>query len=28
MPLDLVVLICFAGMLVAAYLLTDGMRMI
>jgi len=26
MPLDLLVLLCFAGMLVAAYLLADGLR--
>jgi len=28
MPLDLLVLLCFAGMVVAAYLLSDGMRRI
>jgi len=26
MALDLLVLLCFIGMIVAAYLLTDGMR--
>jgi len=28
MALDLLVLLCFAGMIVAAYLLTNGMRRI
>jgi len=28
MALDLLVLLCFAGMIVAAFLLTDGMRRI